>query len=270
VYVVDDDREQAKALVYFLIQAGYEALLIESLDEVEVAVPSMRPAAILMDMMFPEGDLAGAEIISRLQEHAETQLPVLFVSARRDFEARLAAARAGSTHYFTKPVDMNRMIDELDKMTRSAGLENGKILLVDDDEETIQLIAAHFENEAFEIECLTDPTTILSVLERFNPDLALIDIHMPECNGLELASVLRQHEVHQDLPIIFLTADTDPHTKLAAMARGCDDIFSKCLELPDLVLAVRSRLKRLKGYAQTQRLLSDHVLYNWLEAEISS
>ncbi|MGB9738852.1 hypothetical protein [Chloroflexus sp.] len=86
-----------------------------------------------MDIIFPNGDLVGIEAIAIVQRERTSPLPVIFVSQRDDFAARLAAVRSGGHAYFTKPVDAGRLIDALDRLTGSEENQPLRVLIVDDD-----------------------------------------------------------------------------------------------------------------------------------------
>jgi|GEM_PF-3953589 len=253
VFIVDDDKEQAEALKFYLTQAGFDATTFSSLELVEKALEDLKPSAIIMDMMFPHGEFAGAEMTSRLQHISEGEWPILILSARRDMKARLEASKAGASHYFTKPVDISRMIVELNKISRTAKEDDGRILLIDDDPEITTLIGLHLEKVGFQVEIINDPMNALEAIDRFDPELVLVDLHMPGCNGLELARIIRQHEVYHDLPLMFLTSETNPQAKIDAITIGSDDFFQKDIDANLLVEALKARLKRIRDYARVKK-----------------
>ena len=253
VFIVDDDKEQAEALKFYLTQAGFDATTFASLEEVEKALEELKPSAIVMDMMFPQGEFAGAEMTSKLQQLSEGEWPVLILSARRDILARLEASRAGASHYFTKPVDISRMIVELNKISRTVKEEDCRILLIDDDPDITRLIGLHLEKVGFQVEIINDPMDALEAIDHFDPELVLVDLHMPDCNGLELVKIIRQHEIYHDLPLMFLTSETNPQAKIDAITIGSDDFFQKQLDSDLLVEALKARLKRIRNYARVKK-----------------
>ncbi|EWG98906.1 hypothetical protein Q427_27865 [Halomonas sp. BC04] len=125
IYVVEDDREQGQKLIEVLEKAGYGPRLLDGLPAFSAALQEdEQPAAIIMDMVFPDGDLAGAKYI---QQHREAYLgdfpPVLFLSVRQELDARLAAYRSGVTHHLNKPVSFERLLRLLDEITNRVPLE---------------------------------------------------------------------------------------------------------------------------------------------------
>ena len=97
VFIVEDDAEQGAFLSGTLAENGYSARLFSSPEDVQRVLessPGEMPAAVIMDLVFPSGDLAGAEAITELGFGRESAPPVIVVSIRDDFHARLAALRA--------------------------------------------------------------------------------------------------------------------------------------------------------------------------------
>jgi diguanylate cyclase (GGDEF)-like protein len=81
-------------------------------------------------------------------------------------------------------------------------------------------------------------------LVEFRPDMVLMDMYMPQCNGLELASVIRQQEAYVSLPIVFLSTEANLDLQLEAMHFGGDDFLTKPIHPDQLVSAVVSRVRR--------------------------
>lgn len=253
VFVVDDDHMQSRMVDFSLKQAGYEVTVFDSLLKLEHALKTGKPDAIIIDMMFPEGELAGAEFISTHRSLFDENLPIFFLSTRRDMDARLAATRAGATRYFAKPVDMRSVIKAIEKSKQESKDFLGNILIVDDDLPTAQFLSAKLKEANIEADVLTDPLLILDAIECINPDLIMVDYYMPGCDGLELAAIIRQHELYFDMPIIFLTSEAESEIQLAALNLGSDDFFNKGLETDKLVKAVEARLKRIKSSVNIKR-----------------
>ncbi len=254
IYLVEDDPDQARFLKLMLEQAGHRVHVFDNLSEVKLAMQALEPTAILMDMVFPEGELAGAQAIAEIQQDRSIPIPIIFISTRTDLEARLNAVRAGAWHYFSKPVNVGGLINTLDTYTNPQPPKTRHVLLVDDDPAVSVLFATHLEQiDGLHASLLSEPLDLLKTLEAQKPDLILMDYHMPDCNGLELAAVIRQHESYSNIPIIFLTEETNIETQLTALNIGSDDFFTKSMGPERLVMAVRSRLDRLERITKNSR-----------------
>ena len=247
IFLIEDDAEQANFLTLVLRQAGHSVHHFSVLQEVISAIGTQTPAAIITDIIFPDGNLAGIQMMAAVRGELALQIPIIFISSRADMEARLHAVRAGAWHYFTKPVHVNGLLRLLNTYIKPKKNKTKRILLVDEDLAMSTFFGAHLEKtKDFETFILSEPLRLLETLEAFRPHLILMDYHMPECNGLELTAVVRQHETFADTPVIFLTEDTHVETRLTALTLGSDDYFTKSMGPDRLVLAVQSRLSRLE------------------------
>ena len=245
IFIIEDDPEQSAYLSLMLNQAGYNVRIFNSLKESVSAINKNTPLAILVDMVFPESDLAGAELIKSLSDVPSA--PIIFISSRTDIEARLSAVRVGARHYFTKPVDVNSLLKILNCYFKSSRLDTKKILLIDDDLALVSFYATCLGKiPGVEPIVLSEPLELLERLEEKKPDLIIMDYHMPGCNGLELSAVLRQHELYKDIPIIFLTEETNIEARLTALNIGSDDFFHKAMGPERLLVAVQARLDRIE------------------------
>jgi len=81
-------------------------------------------------------------------------------------------------------------------------------------------------------------------LFEFTPDLILIDLYMPECNGTDLAKVIRQLDAFVSIPIVFLSAESNLDKQLFAMGLGGDDFLTKPIQSQHLISSVTSRIRR--------------------------
>ena len=116
IFLIDDDQKQAQILAEQISRFGYQVEVFTQLVKLSEKLSVEIPTAILMDIVFPEGELAGADEIHHLQTKFHNQLPVFFISVRDDTAARIQAIRAGGMGYFTKPVDIDALMDEINKL----------------------------------------------------------------------------------------------------------------------------------------------------------
>lgn len=246
VFVVDDDPRVVENLALQIGHYGYNVESYNRPDDLVEALKKATPSAIIMDLGFPEGRLAGAESLDEVQKGREGRIPVLFLSGRSDFEARLTAVRANSDAYFTKPVDMNKLLERLDVLTKRQPPLSYRILIVDDEPELAFSHEAMLQQAGMTTSVVTDPFEVMESLAVFRPELILMDVYMPRCNGLELAKVIRQNEAFVDIPIVFLSSETDIDRQMIAMSRGGDDFLSKPIQPSHLILSVSLRAERYR------------------------
>ena len=260
VFLVEDDGDQAEYLSGALQRAGYGVRAFTDLDAFLAAVDADRPDAVIVDLMFPQGDDAGAAAIDRLRHSGAAGIPAVVVSARDDLSARLTALRAGACRYLTKPVDIDHLVDQLDIVTYRQPAEPYRILMVDDEPLSLELHAQLLRAAGMNVRTLSEPLSIFQALEAYRPEILLLDQSMPGASGPELAAVLRERQVYRHMPILFLSAETDSTRRLAALNLGGDDFLVKPVDPGYFVAAVTARARRARENRNaTERLRS--ILY---------
>ena len=256
VYLVEDDPGQALYLQQALGDAGYQVRVFSCPEQLlEVIHEGAVPSAIVLDMVFPEGCDAGASLLTRLREQQQDFPPVVFVSARDDFDARLKAYRAGASRYMLKPVNPDALADVLNVLTGSIPSEPYRVLMVGDDSLLLEAQSLILEAAGMSVEALIDPRATLDALDHFKPDLLMLDVQMPDVRGPELAAIIREREDYLTLPILFLSSETDLSHQLLELNLGGDDFLVKPVQPTHLVSVVRTKAERARQSAAIQRRL---------------
>ncbi len=116
-----------------------------------------------------------------------------------------------------------------------------KILIVDDDPDIIEFIRYNISNAGYQVATANDGVEALEAAERENPDLILLDIMMPNMDGVEVCQRLRADQKYNNTIIAFLTARSEDYSQIAALDYGGDDYITK----PILPKVLMSRLKAL-------------------------
>ena len=254
VYVVESDQDEIRALDVFLGNTGFTMRTFSSLNRLHKAIEKAPPLALILDLDQYENDATGAGFRAVLQDRG-VSFPIIVISQKGDMKQRLAAATLGASHFFLIPVDGYRLSGTLHKIANQNTARISRVLLIDDDVETARFLALHLRAEHINVDVLNDPLLALDSLARFQPDLVVTDLYMPGCNGLELATVLRQHEAYFDTPIVFLTSEENEEIRLAALQTGSDDYFKKSSDITVLIESIKSKLKRLQSYAKMKKAM---------------
>lgn len=246
IYLVDDNAGAATGIATQFRDFGYEVMTVGGPDELEQAIRQQPPAAVVMDLAFPSGILAGAAQIARIKAGSAHPFAVIFISTRSSFEARLATVKAGADGYFSKPLDMVALVDLLDRLVAREEEKAGRILIIDDEVETADYHATLLRQAGMEVRTLYKVEDILQVMGEFRPELILMDVYMPACDGIEVARVIRQDALYLDVPIVFLSSDSNLDNQAAAIASGADEFLTKPIRPLHLISAVASRVKRYR------------------------
>ncbi|OAN53952.1 response regulator [Paramagnetospirillum marisnigri] len=246
IYMCDDDELAAETLGMQLSCFGYAVVNFSSPDALRSAVMSNPPDAVIMDIMFPGGGHTGTEAITSLRREMPKPPPVIFVSARRDFDARLRAVVAGGHAYFPKPIRAIELVETLDNITSRREPEPFRILVVDDEPEVAEYHSLILEEAGMTTSLLHEPSGILEALAEFRPDLVLMDMYMPQCTGRDLSRLIRQIPDFISLPIVFLSSETNKVTQVSAMRVGAEAFLTKPIQPEDLISAVAIRAERMR------------------------
>lgn len=118
------------------------------------------------------------------------------------------------------------------------------ILVVDDEQEVLQTLGRVLRQEDTKVELMTSALEALSVLERSTPDLLILDIKMPEMNGVDMCRHLRADPRFSALPILFLTAMGSTDDIVTGLDAGADDYVTKPFEVAELRARVTALLRR--------------------------
>ena len=134
-----------------------------------------------------------------------------------------------------------------------------KILVVDDEKVLVKGIKFNLENEGYEVECAYDGAAALELAREGRFDLLILDVMMPEMDGLEACMKIREFS---NVPIIMLTAKSEDADKLMGFECGADDYLTKPFNILELKARVRALLRRAGMAAQKQgggRLSMGHI-----------
>lgn len=147
----------------------------------------------------------------------------------------------------------------------AAEVINSKVMIVDDEPLNVRVLRKYLETVGFtRFVTTSDALQSLQILEEENPDILLLDIMMPGISGLDILEIVREHSQLKFLPVIILTAASDPDTKLEALCRGATEFLGKPVEHAELALRVRNALVA-KGH---QDRLADYSTY--LKQQVSN
>lgn len=130
-----------------------------------------------------------------------------------------------------------------------------RILIVDDTPANLQALVAILKDRGYQTSVATNGQQAIDLLERVRPDLVLLDIMMPEMDGFEACQRIKQHAGWQDIPIIFLTARTEPEDIVRGFELGAVDYVPKPFNAHELLARVNTHLTLDRLNRENQRLL---------------
>jgi EAL domain-containing protein (putative c-di-GMP-specific phosphodiesterase class I)/DNA-binding response OmpR family regulator len=121
-----------------------------------------------------------------------------------------------------------------------------RVLIVEDDRGQALFAQSVLHGAGMQAEVQMQSDGVLDAMERFKPDLVLMDLHMPGRDGMNLTMLIRQQPEYLHLPIVFLTGDPDPERQFEVLESGADDFLNKPIRPRHLIAAVSNRIQRAR------------------------
>ena len=140
-----------------------------------------------------------------------------------------------------------------------------KILVVDDEPDVLKLIRVNLTTAGFGVVTADDGEAALKKARAGQPSLIILDLMLPEINGLEVCKILRRDPATQAIPIIMVTAKADEIDRVLGFELGADDYVTKPFSPRELVLRVKNLLRR----AESPEEVSDQIHVGTLQVDIS-
>lgn len=267
IFVVDDEPGVREAIARILALSGHEVSTFHTGSEALRATLHQNPDLVVTDMSMPEMD--GTDLLIRL-DRAAPHIPVIAISGSVDVaESPLeSAVHLGAAATVTKPFraeEVRRVVGRVlaaslvgrgneDKggrpeATFEAEIRRSRVLVADDDDGVRRVLCRLLERQGYvNVQSVQNGDDGLRVVEEWEPDLVILDLHMPGTDGFDMLARIREAGVgHKGIPTLVLTGDMDPVAKRKAFASGAADFVVKPPDADETLARVRN-------------LLSAHVL----------
>lgn len=251
IYMFCESSEDVPSWAASVKTFGYRLQIYSNPIELQAATSREMPAALIVSSQSEpiyvgdKGEPLGG-VLNTIKRQGDHQVPLVWICDNGDLRARLQAVRLGAAAFFTHPVDVDALLVKLDDLTALHTPEPFRVLIVDDEPALARLYSVILNQAGMETHEVTDPLEVMAPLVDFRPDLILMDVYMPECNGSEIAAVIRQQEAYVGIPIMFLSSESDTIKQLEAMRLGGDEFLQKPVEPRYLVSSVLTRATRAR------------------------
>lgn len=228
-----------------LVQLGYFGLSINQYTWEDPIADIRGNPLLLLDL----GDLDFARwpvhIKNLRQQFKSSQL--IGIAATPGFEFLLTALRSGCDSCLLNNASLQMVVAQVLEMNDSQEQETFSVLIVEDSITAVKLIERALAEQKIRTRAITNPQNILAVLDEFNPDLILMDMYMPNCTGVEVARVVRQHSQYLSIPIVYLSGETDIALQVEALRLGGDHFLTKPFNPIFLNAIVKSKIERYRA-----------------------
>ncbi len=269
VLVVEDDAQQAESVKLLLASREVETLEAHSAAQCIELLGSQTFDCMVLDLNLP--DASGFDLLERLSGDETLGFPPVIVYTGRDLSAdeELRLRKYSKSIIVKGAKSPERLLDEVTlflhqvvsdlpepqqaliakSLTRDAALEGRRVLLVEDDIRNVYAVTSIFEPHGVDVRIARNGREALTALESAaegeNPvDLVLMDVMMPEMDGLTATRELRKASWGRDLPVIMLTAKAMARDQQDCLDAGANDYLAKPLDVDKLLSLVRVWMPR--------------------------
>ncbi len=241
ILVVDDDPDIANLIKMHLENSGYRVLVLGSGRSVVTWAEEKQPDLILLDLLLP--DIDGLEVLRKLKENSTTaDIPVVVLTIVPDDGT---ARGLGAVDYLTKPIEEEELLHSVEE----ALTWQGRVLIVEDDADTVGLLSATMRRIGFTPLVAADGYEALAMARRHRPDLILLDLRLPGMDGYEALTHLKRDAVTQTIPIVAISAhvaDVDQERK-RLIALGAAAFLPKPFSIGELLDEIETALQPVSG-----------------------
>jgi len=250
ILVIDDDPEVRYTIGQYLTSKGYEVIFAEDGEKgLDLAI-QIQPFAITLDVMLPKKD--GWNILKELKEEPSTKdIPVILISIIGD---KNLGYGLGAFEYFVKPISSEKLISAFDKLESLAKKRIEKIVLVDDDEMEFERFKRAFKDDSITLHYIQDSEVAFGQILEIQPDLIILDLIMPNVDGITLSHKLKSNRETKHIPIIISTAKDISDEEKNSLHDIVENITIKSKGHPlDVLKVLRDRIKMNETFSLGNR-----------------
>lgn len=237
VLIIEDEPAAAEQLSRYLEELGVDAIVFPDCRTVVEAVLQAQPDLILLDILLP--DCSGWDALALLKADSRTAaIPVLIISV---VDEPSQAAQLGAAGYLVKPISraqfhmaLHQLSNPLASEASPMSTQHALILLAEDNEANITMMLPYLEAHHYQVIVARNGIEAVRSAKDDTPDLILMDVQMPEMDGLEAIRQIRQTPTLKETPIIALTALAIPGDRDRCLAAGANDYLPKPVSLKQL------------------------------------
>ena len=246
VYFLSDGNALAAELGEKLSGLGFAVEMLDDADELKEVLQALAPNLVLVDSHFlPRIEDIGASL-KLARGRATSRINLVAFSDSGEVTARLRAMRAGADSFIALPAPPNEVLARIQELIDAESADPFRVLIIEDDRSQALFAESILKKAGMETQVVMDPLKAIDAVEGFKPEMILMDLYMPECDGMELTALIREREQFANTPIVFLTGEHDSDKRFDALNAGGDDYLEKPIRPKYLISAVTNRVRRAR------------------------
>jgi signal transduction histidine kinase/CheY-like chemotaxis protein len=247
--LVIDDEVPARELLASYLDSEYQIAMADSGADALHKAQHLRPDAITLDVLMPGGN--GFEILVALRKTPEiANIPIIIVSI---VDQKQVGFALGAADYLIKPIRKPELLEAIRKHVPPHADDDSSILLVDDDPETLELLAETLRSAGYETQSVGSGARALEVLSAKIVGAVLLDLLMPNMDGFQVIRHIRQEPKLKELPILVMTAKNLTPDEIALLSRDTQALFQKGGTWQQQLIVEISRVLQKPGWSKAAR-----------------
>jgi EAL domain-containing protein (putative c-di-GMP-specific phosphodiesterase class I)/PleD family two-component response regulator len=225
---------------------GYALQHPANVDQLKEALSRTPPSLVILGSAFHSAIEEIGALVQAARARTGRRLNLVALSTQTDLNARLRAMRAGCDAFIAEPATADDILARVRELDGIDPADPYRILIVEDDRSQALFAETILRKSGMRPLAIGEASLVLEKLDAFQPDLILMDLNMPECDGMELTALIREREAFISTPIVFLSGENDTEKHFEALSAGGDDFLSKPIAPRHLIAAVTSRVRRAR------------------------
>ncbi len=256
-YYVESEQKLLESAKKKAVAQGLK-IQVESDPEIalrQIRNPLFLPRVLIVNRNYPGTNLSGFDLINAYRDvHGQHAGSFGMIFDTGVVEERVQAMKKGIEIFLEKPFAINKLFDVC-RLELSLQEKRGfKVLILDDDESICHFASDSLAEVGIQCKGFAFGTQLFEELENYNPDLLLIDISLPDYNGMDLLKILRSDFRYKDLPVIVVTVASEQHLVEEAYSIGIDDYIVK----PLVKRIFQARIVNFTQKVLAQSVVRDH------------
>lgn len=212
---------------------------------------SFNPNALVLSYSYPGTSVTAFDIIDSIRFKVQKEPPLLaLLLDSNNIDVRVLAMQNGIQYVFHKPIYAFNLLKQIQDALELNKRHHFRVLVLDDDVDFCNFVIAILSEVGITVRAINDSLHLFETLEEFNPDLLLLDLLLPQYDGLNLLKILRQDSRYNHILIVIVTGSDESSTRLLAYSANADDILYKPLDAALLQ-------KRVLNLAERQLVLKE-------------
>ncbi len=244
IYHLSDYSALSIQLDQLLEKHGFDVELLSAELELQELLLALPADLVLVDASYSKNSALLQSVIGEYKKTSSKPLIAVQISADEDTTMAARPANAIFDAVYSQSTDANTLVAHIDQLLKFGKAEQFRVLIVEDDRSQAMFAEGILRNAEISTKVLLSAENLLVTIDDFKPDLILMDMYLPNANGIELTELIRGSAQFQNTPIVFLSGESDEEKQMDALEAGGDDFLTKPIRPRRLIAAVQNRIKR--------------------------